>query len=756
MHIGCDVNGNLNQGKFSAPMPWIGIYVAAASLACLVTMAADVIHGFRHWKLWFPCKFFSINATSLTLIAVAIKLSVDLNTAMPSRQDQLAKLSSSVLVCTVMGNSMPSLGAMENEEIMMNVIAFGILVITLIVNICIQLATGAIFVFWKEHAFIMFIMLILLMMLSFSALTVPISKRYLEHKYNKRYHLALKESSNETGKRLVCKLRKDLMKYWMMAHTSSPQFVMGRSATCTASGAFCLLSAMILAEAILRTYLMPWSFKFCSGESDYKWSTTLVLVTQTLAVGVGTIAPASRWFIAINFRCAKRGNTSYRGEFKVEKYWTQGLVELKNCPLALRIKSRHCRKLAHDTKNKLLDLCIGMQTGNVIVSKAIRLISIFFVSKILICCDFCQEWKKKFKCNTVCNDSGLESSQSSSSLNHLSCYVLHLEGEDALVEHMTKSNCDATDHWFQRGRRREPKHLIKLLEKSTFSQGFKGVAAFDNDQVPSLDGEEPPNCWALPVATLASIALALPNISSNSMKGLMQGVHEGIMYINFIENYLESTDLINIRKAATHVWLGVDLYHTWLDVDLHKLSLQGKSSKEILEELAETAKIKYEESKKKQTGINVCIRDTPSKWPVKEIAANSMYRICQTILLNYGGSINETGEKLFEVLTIMISDILGACLTNLQQVISTKCLSSTIEEREESVRQAVHILGKTERILNILDQRIPPSLEPHQIPWIDEWRLSYKRESSLAFLSSSSSESDRASPVSNDFYLSID
>ncbi|KAK9927535.1 hypothetical protein M0R45_024716 [Rubus argutus] len=678
MHIGCDVNGNLNQGKFSAPMPWIGIYVAAASLACLVTMAADVIHGFRHWKLWFPCKFFSINATSLTLIAVAIKLSVDLNTAMPSRQDQLAKLSSSVLVCTVMGNSMPSLGAMENEEIMMNVIAFGILVITLIVNICIQLATGAIFVFWKEHAFIMFIMLILLMMLSFSALTVPISKRYLEHKYNK------------------------------------------------------------------------------SGVSDYKWSTTLVLVTQTLAVGVGTIAPASRWFIAINFRCAKRGNTSYRGEFKVEKYWTQGLVELKNCPLALRIKSRHCRKLAHDTKNKLLDLCIGMQTGNVIVSKAIRLISIFFVSKILICCDFCQEWKKKFKCNTVCNDSGLESSQSSSSLNHLSCYVLHLEGEDALVEHMTKSNCDATDHWFQRGRRREPKHLIKLLEKSTFSQGFKGVAAFDNDQVPSLDGEEPPNCWALPVATLASIALALPNISSNSMKGLMQGVHEGIMYINFIENHVESTDLINIRRAATHVWLGVDLYHTWLDVDLHKLSLQGKGSKEILEELAETAKIKYEESKKKQTGINVCIRDTPSKWPVKEIAANSMYRICQTILLNYGGSINETGEKLFEVLTIMISDILGACLTNLQQVISTKCLSSTIEEREESVRIAVHILGKTERILNILDQKIPPSLEPHQIPWIDEWRLSYKRESSLAFLSSSSSESDRASPFSNDFYLSID
>ncbi|KAM1145864.1 hypothetical protein FF1_037811 [Malus domestica] len=168
-------------------------------------MAADVIHGFRHWKLWFPCKFFSINATSLTMIGVAIKLSVDLNTPMPGHQDQLAKLSSSVLICTVMGNTMPSLGVMKNTEIMMNAIAFKILVITVIVNICIQLATGAIFVFCMEHAFIM---LVLFIMMNFSALTIPVCKRYLEHKYNKRYQLALKDSRNETGKTAVTKVKR--------------------------------------------------------------------------------------------------------------------------------------------------------------------------------------------------------------------------------------------------------------------------------------------------------------------------------------------------------------------------------------------------------------------------------------------------------------------------------------------------------------------------------------------------------------------
>ena len=100
--LGCSLDGQLNDQKFSAPMPWIGIYIAAASLACLVAMAADAINGLRYRKLWFPCRFFSINATSLTLITAAVKLSVDLNTAMPSRCDQLAKLSSTVFVCIVM------------------------------------------------------------------------------------------------------------------------------------------------------------------------------------------------------------------------------------------------------------------------------------------------------------------------------------------------------------------------------------------------------------------------------------------------------------------------------------------------------------------------------------------------------------------------------------------------------------------------------------------------------------------------------
>ncbi|TQE12736.1 hypothetical protein C1H46_001609 [Malus baccata] len=169
----CDVNENLNQDKFSASyaLDWhlcssciLGLpncnggrcYPWLSTLETLVPLQV----------LLHQCNFFDLDR-------VAIKLSVDLNTLMPSHQDQLGKLNSSAFICIVMGNTMPSLGVMKNKEMMMNAITFGILIITLIVNICIQLATSAIFVFCMDHAFIMFIMLVLLIMMNFSALTVP-------------------------------------------------------------------------------------------------------------------------------------------------------------------------------------------------------------------------------------------------------------------------------------------------------------------------------------------------------------------------------------------------------------------------------------------------------------------------------------------------------------------------------------------------------------------------------------------------------
>ena len=761
MKIGCDSNGSMDDTKFSKPMPWIGIYIAAASLACLIAMGADLIHGIRGRKLWFPCKFFCLNATSLAIIAVAVKLSVDLNTPMPHRHDQLSKLSSSALICTIMANSMPTLGITENKDTMMNLMAMAILVVTMIVNICIQFVTGVIYLFWVEHAVVMLLMVILLMTMTSSAVSIPKVKHYFELKL-KMNEEALKECSKAFGEernQIVNGLRDQLMKIWMMTHTSSPQFVLGRSVSCTASGAFCLLSTMALAEAILRSYLMAWSFDFCSGDSDYKWSTILVLVVQVAAVVVGTIAPAFRWFVAISYKCPNVRNQTCKRRFTVEGYWTTKLISIKESPLGFRIHNRQYRKLAHDAKTLIMSFCIKLQVGIVLMSKATQFVSITLMCFILTCCDQCKKLRSKLVATVSSVSSGTES-KSAPKLD-LRRFVLYLEGEEELVEVMLKQNRDATIHWVQVGERKEPKLLIEFLEKKcSFLRGFKGVATFDSEQVLSLHcvEVEAAYTWSLPLVTLASIVVALPNINRDSVKKLISTLNEALPFVKFIEKNLDKGgELSKLRSAAEIVWLGVDLYDKWLDVDLRELSLQDKSPRETLEQLANAAKTGYEKSKDKYK--HICMKIRPSLWPYKVSACHTMYRICKSALLNEELFLlrDNTSERLFEALTAMISDILGACLTNLPFVISDKCLSSTIEEREDTVRNAVYIFGKTKKIIEMIEKRAFPRVSFCQGTYIEDWRLMHKQNSCFDTVPSSLeiySPSD--SSTSDDLCLDID
>ncbi|XP_059277709.1 uncharacterized protein LOC132031834 [Lycium ferocissimum] len=749
--IGCTIDGNLDDSKFSDPMPWIGIYVAAASAACALGMAMDSLHGLRHRKYWFPCNFFSLNATTMTLLAVATKLSVDLNTSMPRRQDQLTKLSSTALICTVIANFMPSLGLMENKELLMNIIALGIFVVTAIVNIGIQLATGVIYVLCKEHITLMFLMLVLLLLLISSAMTIPTTKRYLDLNYNSKYKLANKEC-NITDTCTDEKLKDELMKFWTMAYTSCPHFVGARLATCTASGVFCLLSTVIYVEAMLRSYFLHNSFNFCSGESEYKWSTTLILVIQTVAIGVGTIAPAFRWFMAINFRCPKKANNACKPKFKVENYWIRILLQWKECPLDFRYCGRHGRKVAHKTKNKLLDFCIWMQIMMVSLSKLVRLISIFSVSWSLISC---RKAIKMLKCDSMVSSLDTELESQASSKPDLKHYALHLEGEEALIDLMMQSNRDVVGHWIRMGKKKQPKHLLRLLEKLKSSPGFRGVDEFDSAQIPSLDSEDPPNCCALPVVTLTSIAIALPDVDFHSIKELIRCVHEGLMYIKLVEDNLDGRkELANVRRAAELVWLEVDLCYKWLDVDLRKMATEGQYPKDVLEGLSEKAKQRFIEFKKKN--LTVCPKESPSKWPTNMLAANCMYKVCQNLLVSSDSKEFENSKIMFDRLSTMIADITGACLANLQRVISMQCHNGTIEERAKGIRSAILLLGKTENILEILRSEPLPSLVPDQLAKIDH-RCTLSKE--VEYVSCSSSSPSNCTPTSEssyDLYLTVD
>ncbi|KAF5795186.1 hypothetical protein HanXRQr2_Chr08g0336711 [Helianthus annuus] len=115
-------------------MVWIGIYIAIPSLFCILPMVADLLHGFKNKKLWFPCKYFTLNAASLTVIAVAMKLPVDLNNSMAGVVGQAAKFGSMAFMCTMMANLLPSLATMDIKELRSNVIALAVLVIIRILS----------------------------------------------------------------------------------------------------------------------------------------------------------------------------------------------------------------------------------------------------------------------------------------------------------------------------------------------------------------------------------------------------------------------------------------------------------------------------------------------------------------------------------------------------------------------------------------------------------------------------------------------
>ncbi|KAJ0522763.1 hypothetical protein HanIR_Chr10g0486171 [Helianthus annuus] len=266
-----------------------------------------------------------------------------------------------------------------------------------------------------------------------------------------------------------------------------------------------------------------------------------------------------------------------------------------------------------------------------------------------------------------------------------------------------------------------PTDLLELLEKST---GFKGVETFDTDQVQTQLSVELVNSWSLPIVTLTCIAVALPNIPKDTIKSLLRSVGEGLSYTHQVEESLNrEKEYVNIRKATIILWNEVEHKCMWLDKALQKDDFRNKTTKEILKWFSDEAKEIVRE-------IKGGIRGEMVEKPPKElIAANSMYRIAETILLRYDNTepVTKKKKQLFTLISGMIADILCACFTNIPRVITVKCNVSVIEKREASVKAAAKLLGKTSKIIERLETCELPSMDPDKMAYVDEWRLYLKQ-----------------------------
>ncbi|XP_047939800.1 uncharacterized protein LOC125187288 isoform X2 [Salvia hispanica] len=597
-----------------------------------------------------------------------MKLPVDLTSLDLSFDHRFARMSSLVLMSCSMSNFMTSLGSMESNEIVPNMAALGILVLTVAGNIVIHTiqmrSSGSVLYFvLPQQVTSSVIMLLFLVTLCCMSLMVPGAKRYIGLKYDEMQEL-VSNRQVEWGRFSSVEVENMVKGYWVMAQTSCPQFVLARSAVSSISGLMCLLTALVLVEArfgknsleTLGARLVEDSLDTNNDvvflASNYDWSVGWILNIQSVGVAIGSIAPLLRWFAASWFKISETERRSFRDELKVDKYWTWRLVEWRDRSLPFQVQNRVCRKLLRDAV------------------------------------DFRQ-------------------------------YVILLEGEPQLPYKILNNICNEADRLIQVGEKRRPENLIQLLKKSL---SFDGVGRFDSSEIPSLHSQEPPNCWSLPVVTLTAISVALLSIDDENASQLLVCISEGLPIVKLIEETLDITgEFESIRKAAVVVWDGVELYKKWDGTDLKSTRLRGATHKETLQKLSNIAE---KTVRKFVTKTRDILMQNPLNWPARIIAANSMYRITQTILLGMGDGENQGGDELFESISITISDILAACLTNLVQVITLKCRRNNIKEREESVRRAAILLGESKKILEILQQRELPSLDAEKAAKIDEWRTS--------------------------------
>ncbi|GKB95107.1 hypothetical protein Tco_0981244 [Tanacetum coccineum] len=698
----------------SAPMLWIGIYIAIASLVCTLAMAADLLHGLRNKKFWFPCKYFTLNAASITVITVAMKLPVDLTSEMPRYMDQVAKIGSLAFMCTVMVNLMPSLASMDNKTLLANVTGLSILVITVIVNIIIQINTGIIY---DYVAYIYLAMMLLLLIITVSSsLTIPTSKEILEFKYQATNRTSSTDQQ-QTQVSLVEKLRQHVRRFWVMAETGSPQFVMASSPLSTASGVICVVVLLMQTFSIFEIlYAYRYALKYAvvyETQSVYKWSMLFILLTQYIGIVVGTIAPVFRCFSVLNFKTVTKWDRNHFMAFKVEKYWTQKLYEWKQNHIPFLSSSRRSRTVLYNLKNVALSLCIGIQMVLVVLCKVIRLIPIVVLKLVVYSLYGLKSLKVKLFTPPIDSTGEI--------IEDLSKYVLQVNDEMELAERTLKGISNSTNSFIIKAEKEQNSGLLELLEKST---GFDGVEKFDTDQIQLRYSVELVNSWSLPIVTLACIAVALPRIPKDRVKHLVKSVAEGLSYTHLVEESLNiSSEYVNTRKATITLWHEVENNCKWLKISLSENAFEGMTATEILNWFADKAEEIVIQINTHSNGIMM-----ENNIPKELIAANSMYRIARTILHRDQSSTEPLSKKqLFALLNGMIADILSACFTNIPQVITMKCHESVIEKREASVKAAAKLLGKTTKIIERLETVELPSMDDDKMAYIDEWRLHFSR-----------------------------
>ncbi|XP_071702043.1 uncharacterized protein [Rutidosis leptorrhynchoides] len=524
-----------------------------------------------------------------------MKLPMDLSGIMPGSVDQNAKIVSMAFMCTMMANFMPSLATMNNKTLVSNIIGLGILVITVVVNVCIQIRTGVLPYSFDDERFVashsvsnttmqqslkvvehaptiyaaisyVVMPLMFLMMQTCSALAIITSKQILESKYKQLHESSLIDQRRVTSS--IENLKQQVLNYWTRAESGNPQIIAACFATSSASGALCLSNTCIM------IYVMTWAIKYLRDyNSDYKWSMVVILLVQAFGVLIGTIAPVGRCLTPLRFKLS----TDWYGEniYSIESYWTKKLYDLKKGSTAFPFHSRKYKIVNHNLRIWILRICIGIQKSVVVCCKCLTFFPYFLL-------EFVSYWLGPSA--IIDEPSQVEGIE----VVHTR-FVLRFQDDMELTERTLKGITQSLNLCIQKCQRKQPNHLKMLINEY---RGFEGVGKYDNHHISSLPGIEYRNSWSLSLITLTTIAICLPNIQKNMVERLLRGVSEGLAYVALVEESLNATDdYLSIQKAAKTLWLEVTVDHKWLGYELQTLSPQTDSTAQIILRLSLSHKL---------------------------------------------------------------------------------------------------------------------------------------------------------------------
>ncbi|OVA05140.1 hypothetical protein BVC80_8895g6 [Macleaya cordata] len=683
-----------DHNKYASPVPVIGLYTAAATLVCFLFMFYDVLVGFRRKKPWLPCRFFALNSFTLSLLSIATKLPVDITSSMPRAQDQLSKLTSTTLVCICIGFFMPSLGVIGNTECFSNMAALTVLVVTIVVDVCVQMVTGVIFIFKVEHVIVLVCMLVLLAVLWSSTLDINCGKGLVIDHNRRIFEKGL------TGKQGSKTMIKRLKWCYVYSFSSNPQFVLCQISHCVTIGMVCTISFLVLSEAMLRT-LVQKDFKFSTitegGDCDYGWSVWVVVVTQILTILLGILAVGFRWLTLVTHMNLGRFQ-HWNKMFKIPSYWFYESIFGKLYCMPFKYSKMGFMNFFQVLEDLVGTVLYMMQTGIAWTNESVVLLCLL-VREIL-------SWVTRNCTKICCGFFARGSAKVAPVLDLVKTEEEYKEvvytGDIGLKKWILGIGFKDMSRWIQVNKKDSPTHLIEFILKNSPSKHESLTQKMEQIGL-KFSGTSPYeyNVSCLSVVILVRmVSVALPPAFAETV---IHTLDEAFEIIYFVDRKLNPKNFNNKAKSmlAKDVWMCRDITSHWFQKKFIRPSLKKYYSKtcSIVVDGDESSRSSSERDL--ALGIIRALKQNSFGFLIPEL-----HTICEFIIREYA-SIQELCDQMKQLFV----DMLHLFLSKLPEAIFKDVVESPIEECEERVSLALKFLCKLELLEANIDWSFPNESE---------------------------------------------